>query len=710
MTIAAAPGRRVLIVEDEAVTALDLSRELAGLGYDVCGVVDTSAEAVRLALETRPDVVLMDVRLADGGDGIDTAREIARGHDTAVVFLTAHSDEATLERALDVSPFGFLIKPFRARDLKVAIELARAKHAHDVAAVRDLHALASTDPLTGLANRRHLDTALHDAWTLCRQQGRSLAVVLADIDHFKDYNDSSGHLAGDTCLATVAGLIRDACSGPEVVLGRWGGEEFLVILPDTDLDGARAVAERLVHAVGAARLPTAAPRAGGVVTVSAGVAALPPEASGSAHALLELADGGLYAAKTGGRNRVAMVEQPLGKPLRVAPDGPAGGGRLLPLPEGSGSTMAEQLASLHRQIARVVPQVDQIACVLYDPGTDMLKTYVESSHAGAPLQGYEFPLAASRSLSGLARTRRARIIDDLPADLPAGPAHTAHIRTAGFRSSYTVPLFEGETFQGFLFMDSLQPAVFTAAVTDRLAVYVNLVRLLVCQHLTAMRALAGSVHVAREFVQLHDVESARHLERMARYARLIARQVAPSHGLGDEFVEQVFLFAPLHDVGKLGIPDRILHKPESLTAEERAVVATHVAIGIGLVENLIGHFRLGHLAGIEVLRNIVAGHHELLDGSGYPRGLRGDAIPLEARIVTVADIFDALCSQRDYKAAWSMDDALRHLQAMAAAGKIDGRCVAGLAASRQAVEPIMRRYAAAPQPDACPTAAWPDGG
>lgn len=157
MTTAAVPGRRVLIVEDEAVTALDLSRELARLGYDVCGVVDTSAEAVRLAMETRPELVLMDVRLADGSDGIDTAREIARGHDTVIVFLSANSDEATLARALDVSPFGFLIKPFRARDLKVAIELALAKHAHDEAAVRALHALASTDPLTGLANR-HIST------------------------------------------------------------------------------------------------------------------------------------------------------------------------------------------------------------------------------------------------------------------------------------------------------------------------------------------------------------------------------------------------------------------------------------------------------------------------------------------------------------------------------------------------------------------------
>ena len=246
-------GPRVLIVEDEAITALDLSNELTGLGYEICGVVDTAEDAVAAAVQQRPALVLMDVRLANGGDGIETARAICSRHDTAIVFLTAHSDEATLSRALEVSPFGYLIKPFRARDLKVAIDLAVTKHARDAAAARNLHSLATTDPLTGLANRRELDATLESEWNRCRATGSSLAVVMADIDHFKALNDAAGHLAGDACLVEVAAAIRDACLDLGAVPGRWGGEEFLAILPDASLDEAVAAAERIVAAVSGRR-------------------------------------------------------------------------------------------------------------------------------------------------------------------------------------------------------------------------------------------------------------------------------------------------------------------------------------------------------------------------------------------------------------------------------------------------------------------------
>jgi HD-GYP domain-containing protein (c-di-GMP phosphodiesterase class II) len=366
--------------------------------------------------------------------------------------------------------------------------------------------------------------------------------------------------------------------------------------------------------------------------------------------------------------------------------------RLLPLFNERADTMGERLGSLHRQIAATVPEVDQIACVLHDPDTGRLKTFVDSSHAGAPLRRYEFPLAASRSLSDLVRLRSARIMDDIPGELPGAAPHTVHIRAAGFRSSYTVPLFDGDAFQGFLFMDSRQPAAFSAAVVQRLEVYVNLVRMLLSHELTAVRSLVGSIRVARDFALLQDVEATRHLDRMARYARMIALRLAPRHELSDEFVEQVFLFAPLHDIGKVGIPDAILHKPKALTTEERVVMATNVELGVELVERLIGHFKLGQLAGIHTLRNIVAGHHELLDGSGYPRGLRGEDIPLEARIVTVADIFDALCSRRDYKAAWGMDESFALLEEMVAEGKLDGQCVEALAENRTSIRTIMDRY------------------
>jgi HD-GYP domain-containing protein (c-di-GMP phosphodiesterase class II) len=368
---------------------------------------------------------------------------------------------------------------------------------------------------------------------------------------------------------------------------------------------------------------------------------------------------------------------------------------LIPLSNDQPRALSERLACLHRQIVTLVPEVDQIACVLYEPETDLLKTFIDSSAAGRPLRGYEFPLAGSESLSELVQTRSARILDDLPATAAVPAHHAVHMRAAGFRSSYTVPLFDDNAFQGFLFMDSLTPAAFTPEIVARLEVHVELVRMLLCRELTAARTLVGSVQVARDFAQVHDAQVSRHLDRMARFARLIARRLATERQLSDEFVEHVFLFAPLHDIGKVGVPDTIIRKPDSLTADERTVMSTHVELGVRLVETLIESFRLTSLSGVSVLRNIVASHHELLDGSGYPRGLAGDAIPLEARIATVADIFDALASRRDYKHALDVDASFGELDRMAAAGKLDPACVAALIAQRQDVEDIIRRFGTA---------------
>jgi len=366
--------------------------------------------------------------------------------------------------------------------------------------------------------------------------------------------------------------------------------------------------------------------------------------------------------------------------------------RLVPLRGRRSTTLTERIESLHRQLICEVPVVHQIACVLYDPEMDLLKSFVDSSPDGSALRQYEYPLSRSTSLSALKQTKVARIIDDIPTETSGAAAHARYLVEAGFRSSYTVPLFDGELFQGFLFMDSRQPAAFTPPVVNRLEVYVNFVRMMLSQTLAAVRTLVGSARLARQFTYLRDAESGTHLDRMSRYSRIIASGLAVSHGLADEFVEQVFLFSPLHDIGKVGIPDAVLHKPGALTPEERATMATHVGLGIEIVGTMIADFHLESLPGIEVLRNIVAFHHEFLDGSGYPHGIGGDAIPVEARIVTVADIFDALTSRRTYKSPWSFGQALESLQTMADEGKLDVACVAALASQRERAAEIFDRY------------------
>jgi putative two-component system response regulator len=148
-----------------------------------------------------------------------------------------------------------------------------------------------------------------------------------------------------------------------------------------------------------------------------------------------------------------------------------------------------------------------------------------------------------------------------------------------------------------------------------------------------------------------DNETGLHVIRMSHYARLLGLAA----GMDEEQAEELLHAAPLHDVGKIGIPDRILQKPGKLDPEEWRIMQTHVTIGA----RIIGEHKRGLLA---VAHRIALGHHEKWDGTGYPQALAGEAIPLEARIVAVADVFDALTSARPYKKAWSLDEALQYLR------------------------------------------------
>jgi len=148
-----------------------------------------------------------------------------------------------------------------------------------------------------------------------------------------------------------------------------------------------------------------------------------------------------------------------------------------------------------------------------------------------------------------------------------------------------------------------------------------------------------------------DNETGMHVIRMSHYAQLLALAV----GMGEAWAEDLLHAAPMHDVGKIGIPDAVLLKPGKLDAEEWAVMRRHPKIGA----EIIGEHAGGVLC---VARQIALTHHEKWDGSGYPEGLAGEAIPLAARIVAIADVFDALTTRRPYKEAWSMETAFCHLR------------------------------------------------
>lgn len=177
-----------------------------------------------------------------------------------------------------------------------------ATDAPSAATVGALAAQAATDPLTGLANRRTLDDELRAAWSRCVRDHAPLAVLVLDVDHFKAFNDAVGHQAGDACLAAIADVARRACTRPGSVACRWGGDEFLVVLPATDLPAAAAIADDVLAAVRSLPGDRAA-GSGRSLTVSIGVSATLPSPDGDAGPLVAAADKAMYAAKQSGRDR-----------------------------------------------------------------------------------------------------------------------------------------------------------------------------------------------------------------------------------------------------------------------------------------------------------------------------------------------------------------------------------------------------------------------
>ncbi len=179
----------------------------------------------------------------------------------------------------------------------------------------ELQRVARIDQLTGLANRRRFEEQLDTEWLRARRSGSSLSLLLFDVDFFKAYNDGAGHVAGDDALKSVAEVAQQAVQRPGDLCSRFGGEEFVILLPDTELPAARSLAERVRARVEALRIPHPGLANGRVLTISIGVASVRPGTGMEARGLLEAADRQLYVAKNSGRNRVAS-EQLAGAPVQ----------------------------------------------------------------------------------------------------------------------------------------------------------------------------------------------------------------------------------------------------------------------------------------------------------------------------------------------------------------------------------------------------------
>lgn len=354
-------------------------------------------------------------------------------------------------------------------------------------------------------------------------------------------------------------------------------------------------------------------------------------------------------------------------------------------------TVVGKLRLIHRLMSGHLPFVSRVAVALYDPATDYLRTFAYSSRVESPLTNYQALLSNCQSLLDIVATRQPRVVNDLAVFNNNAHLHAQIIYAAGYRSSYTVPMIWEGKFFGFVFFNADETDVFTERALTELDVIAHMITLLVYNERSNVRTLLATIKSALELTHSRDPETGCHLERMSRYARLIAKSLARAYKLSDDVVEHIYLFAPLHDLGKLTIPDSILLKPGPLTEAEFTVMKTHSEEGRRLIEKLLENYGLRGISHVDLLRNIALHHHEALDGTGYPNHLAGTAIPLEARIVAVADVFDALTSKRPYKEPWSNDAAFARLRELSGV-KLDAECVDALISRVREIEEIQRAF------------------
>lgn len=320
--------------------------------------------------------------------------------------------------------------------------------------------------------------------------------------------------------------------------------------------------------------------------------------------------------------------------------------------------------------------IERIAVTLYHEDSDMVKTYISVNRSENPLVFYETPLQEAPGLLEVKNKGMVRVIGDMGVFAQGRGLHTRMIAKRGFLSSFTFPMFRDSHFIGFIFINAAKPNFFNEEAIEYLVPICHSITDFIFMELFSRSTMLAAFRTANTFLHFKDPETGEHLERMARYSELIALELARAGeaDFNDRDIEAIFMFAPLHDIGKIAIPDRILLKPASLDDDERAKMQTHTTHGKKIIDEIIKAFQLEVDDHIRMIHDIVELHHEFLDGSGYPHGLSGDAVPIVSRIITVSDIFDALTSNRPYKKAWTNDKAFAELDSLTKS-KIDVRCV-----------------------------------
>lgn len=483
-----------------------------------------------------------------------------------------------------------------------------------------------TDALTGIYNRRYYEERI-------RNSNMSAGVAMIDLDDFKIYNDTFGHDAGDLALTTVVGIIKDNVRRTDMLI-RMGGDEFLLVMPDIREQAFADKLNQIQEKIHSSKVPGYSQ-----LRLSVSIGGVLSGSGSTVEKAIRKADQFMYQAKTCKNMVVTEHDEQLKEQQESANNNGSKAYKYRILVVDDSEMNREILSEILNEEYDIIEADSGDTCI------DMLRKY----ETGISLVLLDIVMPGMDGFGVLNYMNRHHYLEDIPVIMISSEDSTETVRKAyemGVSDYINRPFDAG---------------VVHRRVYNTIKLYAKqrrLIALITNQVYEKEKNNRMMVGILSQIVEFRNGESGSHVLNINIFTGMLLESLVQHTDKYDlSWSERLLITTAsvLHDIGKIGIDDKILNKPGRLTDEEFKIMQNHTIIGASILENM-GSYQDEEL--MKVAYQICRWHHERYDGKGYPDGLKGDEIPISAQVVSLADVYDALVSERVYKKAYSHEKAI----------------------------------------------------